>query len=100
MSAPSPKVCMGRDARRASSAIEVAVNLLVIFCMSNSFVNGAFARVKRPTSAEAVETTIIKSCILGGKSFSRCIEQYGGSRFEPNEEHTSGNFWNKKEFGD
>jgi hypothetical protein len=53
--------------------------------------------VKSPTSADAVETTMIRSCILGGKSFNLCIEQYGGSRFELKEEQTSGSFWNVNE---
>ena len=52
----------------------VVVKTPVTFSAGSPLVNGAFDRVNKPTSVEAVEATKIRSCRFGGKSFSRCMK--------------------------
>lgn len=61
---------MGSVALLESSAISVVVNLLVMDSAGASVANGLDERLRRPTSGDAVEATISRSCRLGWKSFS------------------------------
>lgn len=54
-----------------SLSISVMVNTPVILSAGLSFDKGTLDRVNRPTSTEAVEVVIIKSCKLGGNSRRR-----------------------------
>lgn len=58
---------IGSCARRESSDISVIAKTPV----GASWARAVLARVNRPISVEAVEATMIASCRLGGKSFSR-----------------------------
>ena len=61
---------MGSVALLESSAISVVVNLLVMDSVGASVANGLDERLRRPTSGDAVEATIRRSCRLGWKSFN------------------------------
>lgn len=61
---------MGSVALLESSAISVVVNLFVTDSAGASVASGLDERLRRPTSGDAVDATIRRSCRLGWKSFS------------------------------
>lgn len=61
-----------------------------------SWAKAGLARLNTPISVDAVEATMIASCRLGGKSFSRRKKWCGGERFRPKGPAGSEIFWNRK----
>lgn len=83
---------IGSWARRASSDISVSAKTPA----GLSWAKGTLERLNKPTSAEAVEATMIASCKLGGNSFNRRKKWCGGERLRPKGPAGSEIFWKRK----
>lgn len=70
----SAESVIGSVGRLESSSNSVVVKTFVMDSAGKSVVSAFLDRVRRPTSVDAVDETIRRSCRSGGKSRNRSIE--------------------------